>query len=213
MSKSIDITGSKYGMLTALHPSTTEKYKWVWKCDCGVIKTAGASAIKKGVVISCGCYNRSHCMRQKKHGMWGTREYRAWLGMTKRVSGKEERYSKYFILGMDKSWVGNFEEFYKHIGPAPSKKHSIDRINNSIGYYPGNVRWATSKEQNRNYSQNRIVEYNGERKSITEWAECKNIKRYLIYHRLDAGWSIEDALNTSVRSKVKENIQKSSGIF
>jgi hypothetical protein len=44
-------------------------------------------------------------------------------------------------------WLNDFEAFFQHIGPRPSPKHSVDRIDNDRGYEPGNVRWATVKEQ------------------------------------------------------------------
>lgn len=47
-------------------------------------------------------------------------------------------------------WMASFDAFYAHIGPKPSPRHSVDRIDNSRGYEPGNVRWATPKEQSRN---------------------------------------------------------------
>ena len=47
-------------------------------------------------------------------------------------------------------WIASFESFYNHIGKAISAGHSVDRINNDLGYQPGNVRWATPSEQNRN---------------------------------------------------------------
>lgn len=43
-----------------------------------------------------------------------------------------------------------FERFYAHVGPRPSPKHSLDRIDNSRGYEPGNVRWADKKTQTAN---------------------------------------------------------------
>lgn len=195
-----DITGKKYGMLTAISISHKVKAKnknviyWWWQCDCGIKKQMVAGNIKNGTVKSCGCYNKKHNYTQSIHSMTKTKEYRAWRGMLKRTSGKEKRYSQYVEKGIHKDWLYSFQSFYEHVGDSPSKEHTIDRINNDIGYYPGNVRWATRKEQNRNYSQNKMIEYRGEIKSVTEWCEILNIKRYLVYHRLADNWTGEEAL-------------------
>lgn len=43
-----------------------------------------------------------------------------------------------------------FEEFYRELGPRPSRKHTVDRKNNDGNYEAGNIRWTTRKEQNAN---------------------------------------------------------------
>jgi hypothetical protein len=131
-----------------------------------------------------------------KHGMCDTKEYRSWTGMKKRALGKEKRYAQYINKGIDPLWIDSFEVFLKDMGHAPSPFHTIERKDNSKGYFKWNCIWATRKEQNRNYSLNRVIEYNGLSMCVTDWAIKLNIPRYFIYHRLDSGWSIEKALTT-----------------
>jgi hypothetical protein len=48
-------------------------------------------------------------------------------------------------------WRTSFKSFFDFVGPKPTPKHSIDRYPNNDGNYePGNVRWATAKEQAAN---------------------------------------------------------------
>jgi len=46
-----------------------------------------------------------------------------------------------------------FDEFMDAVGPRPTPKHSLDRIDNNGHYERGNVRWATQSEQCRNRRQ------------------------------------------------------------
>ena len=57
---------------------------------------------------------------------------------------------------------GSFELFCADVGERPSPLHTLDRIDNSGNYEPGNVRWATRKEQASNKSNNVIVDWWGE---------------------------------------------------
>jgi len=50
-------------------------------------------------------------------------------------------------------WLNDFPAFLLHIGPRPSPKHSVDRVDPWGNYEPGNVRWATPTEQVRNQRQ------------------------------------------------------------
>ena len=77
----------------------------------------------------------------------------------------------------------------------------IDRINNDIGYSKDNCRWATSSQQNRNYSRNINIEFNGKSQCLADWATELNIIYGTLWDRLKQGWSIERALTTPVNKK------------
>ena len=82
------------------------------------------------------------------------------------------------------------------VGPRPSDKHSLDRIDNAKGYEPGNVRWATMSAQCRNKRNNRLLTFRGKTQCMTAWGEELGLSRGCIKCRLKNGWSVEEALST-----------------
>jgi len=88
-----------------------------------------------------------------KHGLIHTPEYRAWISMKDRcLNPKSSNYSGWGGrgIGVHAGWVDDFMAFFDHLGPKPTPQHSLDRIDGSRGYEPGNVRWATKSEQSAN---------------------------------------------------------------
>jgi hypothetical protein len=88
----------------------------------------------------------------KTHGKYGTRVYGIWNAMIQRCTNPSQpHYERYGGQGVKVCWQWrNFEGFYADMGEPPTDRHSIDRIDNSKGYEPGNCRWATPKEQRAN---------------------------------------------------------------
>lgn len=73
--------------------------------------------------------------------------------MRDRVYGAHEKNRKcYASKGIEvcRSWMESFENFFSDMGPPPSAKHQLDRIDNSKGYSKENCRWATPSENRRN---------------------------------------------------------------
>lgn len=93
---------------------------------------------------------------------------------------------------------GGFERFIAHAGRRPSTKHSIDRINNDGNYEPGNVRWATQAQQIRNSRHARMLELDGVRLCMTDWAARVGLKKDTLRQRLRDGWDLRKALTTPV---------------
>jgi hypothetical protein len=100
---------------------------------------------------------REHTARINwKHGLANTLTYSSWYNMINRCRSTDPRVAKWHGsrgIKVCERWLHSFENFLADMGERPSLNHSIDRINNDLGYFPENCRWTTSKEQRRNQRQ------------------------------------------------------------
>lgn len=94
---------------------------------------------------------------------------------------------------MHERWANDFAAFYADLGTCPVG-HSLDRIDSNGNYEPGNCRWATRQQQNSNQRRNRLVTLHGEAMTVAEASRRVGIASYLVYGRLNNGWSVERAL-------------------
>ena len=99
---------------------------------------------------------------------------------------------------MHPEWANSFAAFLRDVGERPSLGHSIDRIDNTKGYVPGNVRWATRSEQGRNKRTNRLITHNGVTACVAEWAQRTGLKERTIHTRLARGKTPAEALSTTL---------------
>jgi hypothetical protein len=126
-------------------------------------------------------------------------EYSAWQMMKRRCLNPRSRgYENYGGRGIAvcARWETSFEAFLADVGRRPSPDHSLDRFPDNDGdYEPGNVRWATSKEQCRNRRLTRFFEHAGESLTILEWSQRSGVPyRTLRSRLLDLGYAISDAI-------------------
>lgn len=120
---------------------------------CGVTQSVSGTHLREN--IKGGCRSCRRATFASKHPA----EHQTWQNIKTRALNPNRRDAKrYNALGMYEPWEKNFALFFHAVGPRPSPEHSIDRIDNGKGYFPGNVRWATRKEQARNTRKNLIVD-------------------------------------------------------
>lgn len=176
MSKFIDISGKKFGRLTAISFAYRKgkDYYWLFKCDCGKDKIIRKNSVISGRVVSCGCYhNEMTGLINKKHCMKGTRLYHCWDGMKQRCYNKNcSNYKRYGGRGIKvcDEWRDNFKPFMEWaINNGYKDDLTIDRIDVNGNYTPANCRWATAKEQVRNRRNNVWITYKGETKLLVDW--------------------------------------------
>ena len=206
MSKIIDLTGQRYGrvVVVSLIPEISgEKKKWLCHCDCGNDKSILALHLRSGHTQSCGCIGT-------KHGERKNPAYWSYVSMLKRCyNTKHNAYKNYGGRGIAvcKRWRNSISAFISDMGPRPSPKHTIDRINNAKGYSPSNCRWATMKQQQRNRRNNRMLTYKGKTRCLSEWAELYGLSRHTLAGRINRyKWPVDKAL--TVRPWVGKNIKE-----
>ncbi|EQK46950.1 hypothetical protein LPC27_03930 [Paraclostridium bifermentans] len=157
-----------------------------------------------------------------KHGYAGNnrcRLYNTWLNIKQRCNNpKNPRYKNYGGRGIEvcEEWANNFISFKNWaIKNNYNDNLTIDRVDVNGNYEPSNCRWISNKTQQNNRTNNRIIEFNGERKTLKEWSETLNIKYNTLQKRLNKGWAIEVALTLPIQKHRKGDIYevKSTGIF
>jgi len=92
----------------------------------------------------------------------------------------------------------SFEAFLADMGPRPSAGHSVDRIDGTKGYEPGNCRWATRSEQNRNTRRNHRFDVGGESITLTDLATRCGLRWDTLLRRIERGWDLHRAMTTPV---------------
>lgn len=200
----MDLTGQRYGRLVVLRRAEKRKpVVWKCRCDCGTIKDIRAGQLRTGKTRSCGCIALERIGQlRRSHGMSKMAEYKIWKDIKKRCFNPNHAAFKDYGgrgISVAREWRDSFPAFLEHIGPRPSPGHSVDRIDNSKGYEPGNCRWATHAEQSRNSRQNRMITHQGMTLTVTDWAALVGIDSKIVFMRLKYGWDPVDALCRPVK--------------
>jgi hypothetical protein len=132
--------------------------------------------------------------------MHTTPEYHAYYDIVRRCTNPAFKHYRHYggrgILNKFES----FEAFYAEVGGRPGKGYELDRIDNDGHYEPGNVRWATKAQNNRNKRTSVFVTHNGITKCLAAWAEEAGLSRSTFGERLKLGWSMDRALTAPLRS-------------
>src|SRR5574341_1719101 len=215
--KFVDRSGHRIGRLSVLSRAPNHGYKvyWLCRCVCGKeVERAASNLSRHQEKQSCGCLQKETLAaqlrkRNTRHGHCAGRgpggrspTYGSWRAMVYRChSPSDSSYAKYGAKGVMvcARWRKNFENFLADMGERPNGT-TLDRIDNTKGYEPGNVRWATATTQQNNRSCTQFIEFEGRRLSIGQWATERGIPFGALAQRIKMGWTAERALTEPVRA-------------
>lgn len=204
--------GDRFGRYTVLglfkKPDAYPKYANC-QCDCGSPeRMVLIGVLRSGASRSCGCYHREVVTT---HGAWGKPLFIVWSNMISRCTDpKNKRYARYGGRGISicEEWM-DFHVFSRDMRPGFEPGLTIDRRDNDGNYCKDNCRWATRGQQNRNYSRNVLIEHDGKRLCLSDWAPIVGIPMKRLSARIKAGMDPVEALTTPMLSE-GERVAKAS---
>lgn len=192
--RAIDATGMKSGKLTIMRrvgSSPGGQALWEASCECGGRTVVLGSDVSRGRASqSCGC-------APFQHGHSRSSTYESWHAMTQRCGNRKSKdYPRWGGRGIKvcDRWR-DFRNFLADMGERPDR-HSIDRIDGTKGYEPGNCRWASHEVQQNNKCNVLMLTVDGRTMSASQWARERGLKADTVHHRLKRGWTPEKAIST-----------------
>lgn len=204
----VDEVGNVYGRLTvvSLLGSCNKSIYYLCLCTCGKEVEVAARSLRCGNTTSCGCLTTENSKKASvTHGQSATPLYGLWRRMIQRCTDPNSSDYKYYGgrgITVATEWL-DFARFKADMGDRPGGT-SLDRIDNSCGYAPGNCRWATCHEQMSNTRGVKKITYEGETHSVAEWERLRGFKPGTLKTRLgQLGYSVEVAFNKPVKCGLK----------
>lgn len=183
--------GMKYGLWLVLDEQSRKEgskhFFWRCLCECGTKRIVREAALKQGYSRSCGC------MRGGLHGIPRVRAHKSWESLKQRcLNPNATDYDKYGGRGVTvcERWQHSFEAFLADMGERPAGT-TLDRIDGSGNYDPGNCRWATVVRQNRNKPGGLHIAIDGVAIPFRDWCDRHGVPYTLAEWRLKEGWPIE----------------------
>lgn len=227
MSKILDITDQRYGMLVAI--SRTEQrsgtsYKWLCHCDCGGQSHVATNNLRTGHTDNCGCLTKDRKRESSTiHGMSKSSEYQCWQNMKSRCLDEKDKQFPYYGgrgISIQKDWIENFQEFLKCVGKKPDVSFTLERIDNNGDYCFENVKWVSRQHQSKNRGKFKnnstgITGVNLVRKNdtwyyIAIWEE-NGKQRNRVFSTNKYGWLPAMAKAISIRKEKIENLRNTEG--
>ena len=168
----------------------------ICRCDCGNEIRVWKANLYRNNTRSCGCIKKVSGGLSVKFNA----EHGIWYKLIRRCTDpKDQAFADYGGRGINvcDDWLESFETFISDMGPRPSPRHTLDRINNDLGYWASNCRWVTRLAQANNTRRNVRHNWNGESHTLSEWSRITGVPSSTLHNRIGKlGWTVERALST-----------------
>lgn len=203
MKKFIDIAGQRYGNLTVIKRTGTDKggnALWACECVCGELAVVRSQHLRNNETQSCGCMAKKNAL---KYGESKSRIGRIWRAMINRCRSElNPNYRHYGERGIIvcSEWIDyhNFHDWALDNGYKDNL--TIERKNVDGNYEPENCKWATMKEQENNRTNNHLITFIGKTQTLQQWSEETGIARETLSSRIRRGWTIPQTLSVPIRA-------------
>ncbi len=202
------IPGEIFGRLTIVREVAQRGWKRFAEClcTCGTRVVVEMVKLRSGHTKSCRCWKLERTGdAHRTHGRTNTPEYRIWCDIKKRCTNpRSKSWPDYGGRGITMCWrwLHSFEAFLADMGLRPSPQHTIERLDNDLGYSPLNCVWVIRAEQMRNMSTNYRITFEGRTQCLAAWAEELKVPAERIWNRLyNLHWSVKDAFTLPNHAK------------
>lgn len=151
--------------------------------------------------------NKKYCDDCEPNGWKYKSEYTSWYEAWRRCTQSDHPgYKNYGARGIQvcRRWT-RFENFYADMGPKPTKKHTIDRIDSDGDYEPSNCRWATRAENLANRRVTVRITKDGITKTLKDWCGDLNIPYFTAIDRMKRGYTVDEILHQGSLQSAKSH--------
>lgn len=211
-----ELKNVKFGRLTIVEEvfDSDKKHRKVLAiCECGTKKKYYLNNIKRGVTISCGCYNVFVCVnRIKKNGKIGdpprthglSKHPLYWIygGIKDRCNNHNSPVYKFYGargVKMCDEWLRDFKAFFDWaISNGWKKGLEIDKDTKGDGllYSPETCCFLTEKQNCNKRISSKYLTFKGETKTVAQWSDIVGLSQQVIYKRMKRGWDVDKSLST-----------------
>lgn len=204
---SVDLTGQKFGRLTALYDTgkktASRNCIWMCKCECGNSVEVDTGSLRSQHTKSCGCWISDRMSKLNfKHGGSKDRLFEVWLGMHKRCTDRNSPQFKNYggrgiTVGPEFKEYEDFKRWAYANGYDENAKRgecTLDRIDVNGNYEPSNCRWVGYDVQANNRRTNDLISFNGKTMTRSQWERELGFGRGVLAGRIRSGWAVERML-------------------